>query len=173
MPTPEPVVLRSSIRGILNAFLSPAVLLALATWVLLTGRPSWFTWFVGLLGAVLAVISIVDFPLRTAFGPEGVTRLCAARRHHLDWSEVVAIERAMGPRSLLPTRQGERRSFTRPGGLVARVGRRRYLLVDRVEGAAEYDALADAVKRWDDVVVVRASRPPADTPPTTLYRRTR
>ncbi|HLF42418.1 MAG TPA: hypothetical protein VJA46_02690 [Acidimicrobiia bacterium] len=57
------------------------------------------------------------------------------------------------------------------GGLVAVVGRRRYLLVNQVEGPGEYDELAAAVKKWSAATLLRAARPPESASPSYLYRR--
>ena len=60
------------------------------------------------------------------------------------------------------------------GGLVARtVHKRRYLLVDVAEGQAEHDALVKGLAAWGVKVPMRAGRPSADVPPTTMYRRRR
>jgi len=109
-------------------------------------------------------------PLHTVFVPAGVVRVCALRRHRLAWTTITAIERV--PRRLA-RRDHDRARPRRPGGLVARIGRRRYLLCNRSEGALEFDALTRMVSSWDDAVVLRAARPPQDTAPTGLYRRRR
>lgn len=68
---------------------------------------------------------------------------------------------------------GTRRARTRPapGGLVAVCGRRRYLLVDRSEGAEEFDAVVGGLAAWAPGIAIHALRPPPDWPPTWLYRR--
>ena len=58
-----------------------------------------------------------------------------------------------------------------PGGLVAACGRRRYLLVDRSEGAEEFDEVLAGLSVWAPGVAIHAVRPPLDWPPTWLYRR--
>ncbi len=128
---------------------------------------------IGVVGAFLALVVMMDFPIRAEFRPEGIVRICPARHQLLEWERVVAIERAPGRTRVVPKRGVETGAFRRPAGLAALVGKRRYLLTDRVEGALEYDRLVAAVKVFDEHVIVRAKRPPLDTAPTDLYRRKR
>lgn len=76
-----------------------------------------------------------------------------------------------GDRSLHARRGPYGRTRPAPGGLVAACGRRRYLLVDRSEGAEEFDAVVDGLVAWAPGLAVHAARPPAGWPPTWLYRR--
>ena len=75
-------------------------------------------------------------------------------------------------RQLTRTRPGLSafRKGTVVGGLTAVVGRRRYLLTDHVESAAEYDHL-EVLLDPHDLLTDRLHRPGEDTPPTWLYRR--
>jgi hypothetical protein len=164
-----PIVLHGSLLAIVNAYLSPVALIALAVWVGVTRRLTIATIVIGALGSLLAFVALFDMPLRTEFSREGITRVCAVRRHRIPWSRVTGLERAPSRATRRDPRDPER--LRRPGGMVARIGRRRYLLANRCEGALEYDRLVVAVRNWDDVVTVRARRPPLTTPPTHLYRR--
>lgn len=164
-----PIILHGSLPVILNAYLSPVALIVLAVWVALTRRPSVAALVIGAIGCLLAFVALFDMPLRTEFSSGGITRVCALRRHHIPWSRVIGIERAPTRSAMRYARRPDQGG--KPGGLVARVGRRRYMLVNRPEGALQYDRLVVAVRSWDDVVVVRARRPPATTVPTDLHRR--
>lgn len=160
---PEPVTLHSSWRGIATAFGSPLVVLLLGVLAVLEGGPGAFSLAVVGVGLVLGAVSLWDFPLAATLGPRGVVRRCALRRAAVRWERVEALRRAPGPRL--------RRSV--PGPLAAAAGRRRWLLVDQAESEAEYDAVVRGLVVWAPGVRVEAARPPADTPPTWLYRRRR
>jgi hypothetical protein len=170
----EPVVVHSSIRGLVAAVVSPAVLIALggaaSAGGLRTVPVAMLT-----LGIVLAVGVAVDFPRRTRFDETGMTRMCALRVQHLAWEDTVAIERAPATsidrvRNLTDRKDDPMIS----GGLVARgPGKKRWLLTDRVESQAEYDAVAAILRARDGATVLRAVRPPAGAAPTDLYRRRR
>ena len=165
----EPIVLHGSLLAIVNAYVSPVALIALAVWVGLTRQLTVATIAIGGLGSLLAFVALFDMPLRTEFSRAGITRVCALRRHHIPWDRVTGLERTPSRVSHRGTPDPQRPR--RPGGLVARIGRRRYMLTNRCEGALEYDRLVVALREWDDVVIVRARRPPLTTAPTTMYRR--
>lgn len=124
------------------------------------------------LGAAAGLVVLLDLPLRSEFTRSGVTRICALRRTHLAWSEVVAIER-LGLQSALRSRRGDDKPVR--GGLAARTGPRRlHLLVDRRESHAEFAALRDLLK--GRATQLRAKQPPIDAPPAgrgpdALHRR--
>jgi len=60
----------------------------------------------------------------------------------------------------------------KPGGLTAKVGRRRYLLVDQCEAIAEFDQLGDVLAaRYVELGVDEMIPPHAETEPTWTYRR--
>lgn len=169
----DPVVLYSSRRGVATAVFSPAVLLAISVGTAITRPVTASVVVIGAIGVALAVVVAWDYPLRSEFTEFGIVRVCPLRRQHLPWDRVVAIERAPGRARIRPKRDSEVGAFRVPSGLVARVGRRRYLLTDQSEGAFEYDQLAAAIKTFDDVVMLRATRPPLTALPTTFSRRRR
>jgi hypothetical protein len=169
------VVVYGSIRGLLAATATPALLLALGFGALANvGRFSVVPAVLIGLGVALAAGLALDYPRRTRFDVDGISRICALRVHHLPWGEVVAIERtprsASGRvRAVIADRRGQTHVT---GGLVAlSTARRRYLLVDRVEGAREHDRIQQLLRDADIATVLRAKRPAEDTPPTDLYRR--
>ena len=59
-----------------------------------------------------------------------------------------------------------------PGGLTAKVGRRRYLLVDQCESLDEFDRLVDVLDELGDALgVEELIPPPVGVDPTWTYRR--
>lgn len=191
----QSVVLHSSWRGILLSHATPLLLVVLGGLATADAGPHPIALALMATGVALEAVSLLDFPLSAVFGPEGIERRCLLRRRRLAWSEVDDLRRAPGPRlRRVPVAHGERHAASpapgaargrprrgrggagpgsrpAPGGLVAARGRRRYLLVDRVEGGEEYDALVRGVSAWAPGLAVHALRPPDGTPPTWLYRR--
>lgn len=160
-PVLRAVTLYSAWRGMLFAHVTPLVLVLIGA--LAIGDAGVNAISLGLVAAGVALegASLFDYPIRSTFGLDGIERRCPLRRQMLPWSRISDLRRAPGPRF-------RRRA---PGGLVAACGRRRYLLVDRAEGADEFDALVSGIAAWAPAVAVHAVRPPADSPPTWLYRR--
>lgn len=157
------VTLFSSWHGIAIVLLGPLALVAIGVLAMADAGVTHMAVVVTVIGAALEAASLFDFPLRCVVGTDGVERRCALRRHKLRWSAVDDLRRAAGPRL--------RRGASHPGALVAALGHRRYLLVDRAEGPDEYDALVVRVRAWAPEVTVHARRPPDASPPTWLYRR--
>jgi hypothetical protein len=180
VPAPE-VVIHTSWRGLVTAAASPVLLLLIggtAMWS--SGRVRAVPLVIALLGLGLGAVAALDYPRRCRFDGSGVTRICALRSHVLAWADIVAIERT-APSTAGRLRQLRAGSSDRPrhasGGLVARgPGRKRWLLTDRIEGAAEYERLRQLVQRIqaaDEMTALRAGRPPDDAAPSDLYRRRR
>ena len=156
-----PLVLHSSRARLALQLATPVLLLALGTAGLTRGG-SPATAVVLALGVIAAVVVLLDMPVRSEFDADGVTRVCPLRRHHLPWSEVVAVER-LGP--AVP-RRGEDASSPPSSnrGLTARTGPRRvHLLTDRRESNAEWDALRQLLD--ERATQLRATRPPLDAAP--------
>ncbi len=187
-PPVAAVTLFSAWRGMVLAHVTPLILLAIGTMAIVDAGANPISVSVVLAGVALAAVSLFDFPLRATLGPDGIERRCPLRRQVLPWSRITDLRRAPGPRlrraAAPPPVEGRTggpvqgrgsgahaRTRQIPGGLVAACGRRRYLLVDRVEGADEYDSVVSGVAAWAPGVDVHAVRPPADAPPTWLYRR--
>ena len=122
---------------------------------------------VGLLiiGIVLVIGVVVDYPISTRFSIDGVERRALARHHLIPWDDVTALTRAR------PSIRVAQRDFA-PGGLTAVVGRRNYLLVDRVESGGEYDRLESLLRSWE-VDRGLGMRPSDNVVPTWMYRRKR
>lgn len=169
------LVLHSSIWRLVLQWSTPLVLLALGVTGLGGGvRP--FPLLLTALGLIAGGIVLLDLPLRSEFTADGVTRVCALRRHHLLWTGVVAIERAGGMPSR-PDPDGQRKPPGMARGLVARTGPRRvHLLVDRRESHAEHDAIRQLLR--DRATQLRAGQPPLEAAPAgrgrhALHRRER
>lgn len=167
----ERLVLHSSPVRLIGSLVSPALLLAFAAWITATRGVHPVPLIIGAVGLVLLLVALLDVPLRAEFDAEGVTRVCALRRHRLPWSQVNAVVRTARPRRARPGPDAPagpdgppRTGGPRPTGLVARVGRRRrYLLTDRCESYKEHKVLRSLVA--DSPAILSASQPPLDTPP--------
>lgn len=167
------LVLHSSWRGILGAAASSALLAALTV----------FAWGAGVTvisvaltvaTSALAAITALDYPIAAEFGPNGVVRRCPLRRHVLAWSNIDALTRTADSAALEHDDGSRGRAVRRrPGGLAARVGRRRYLLVNQCESRAEAETLRRLLADWDVPTAWSAGLPTEDQPPTWLYRRRR
>jgi len=112
----------------------------------------------------LLLTVLFDYPIASRFTPEFVERRAVLRRHKIPWEGVDQLTRSrpglVGLRNL------------KPGGLAAKVGRRRYLLVDQCEAIAEFDQLGDVLAaRYVELGVDEMIPPHAETEPTWTYRR--
>jgi hypothetical protein len=174
-PDPEVVIVHTSMRGLLSAFTTPLILVALGAlgWSGIGPRPVPMTFL--FVGAVLGAVVLLDYPSRVVFDRHGIYRVCILRRHSLPWDRLAAIER---PRpSSVATMRNLRDRPDEPiisGGLIARsTGRRRWLLTDRLESRPEYDRIRELLDRLGRPVRLRAPRPHEGVPPTDLYRSAR
>jgi hypothetical protein len=171
-PDPEVVVVHTSIRGLLAAFATPVLLVALGLlgWSGIGARPVPLTFL--LVGAALGAVVLFDYPSRVEFDRNGVHRVCPLRRQSLPWERVRSIER---PRpSSIATLRNLRERPDEPlvsGGLIARSqGRRRWLLTDRVESREEYDRLRDLLIRLGSPAGCVLRAPTTGSRPPSLYR---
>lgn len=174
-PVPDPAVgdrsitLHSSWRTVAGGHVGPLVLMLVAALGIARGGLGPIVVVIGLFAVALILILLFDFPVATRFDADGVVRRMPLRRHHLEWDDIERLSRARG-KVLDPRRFS---GSVNRGGLVAVVGRRRYLLVDQAESRAEFEELAELL---EDVApgLLRENLVPADsTPPTYLYRRQR
>ena len=156
----ERVRLYSSWRGLLLAFFSPGALLLLGVLAMQRSGLRILPVILIVVGGGLLLVSLFDYPLHTTFDRDGVTRRTPLRAHRIPWLRVGAINRARGGR------RGKR-----GGPLSAGVGRRKYLLVDRCEGAQEYEDLRSLLSQLEVHTPVIASAPAPETAPTWLYHR--
>jgi hypothetical protein len=171
-----PITIYSSWGGLISAAFTPLVLLLLGGYTVdrVGTRP--LPIVVTVAGAILALVVLLDYPRRSQFSASGVERICLLRRHLIPWDRISAIQRTRPERPPRRLRPSTVNADWTPGprglgGLVAAVGRRRYLLVNQVEGPGEYDELVAALKNWSVPTPLRAARPPESAPPSYLYRR--
>lgn len=160
------VTIHSSWRGLVSGGLGAVLVAALGVVAIIRSDGAVGPMVLLAVGVLLAAVVVLDLPVASEFDAQGVTRRALLRNHRLAWAEIDQLTRAR------PSVARIRR--LKPGGLVAKVGRRRYLLVDQCESIAEFDALqrvlGDTVEalRFGDLVI-----PPADADPTWTYRRKR
>jgi len=157
------IVLHSSWRGQITALLGPVSLMLLGGYGIALSGVGVINGILAGIGIVLMIVVLIDFPLRTTFSSAGVDRRCLFRNEHIEWSRVRAIVRPAGKRTFGYTRSSRT-------GLVAEVGKRPYLLVDRLESQPEHEALERAVSDWAPGLIFRASKPADGTAPTWLYK---
>lgn len=173
--SPEPVVVHTSLRGLGGAVVTPLVLVGVGIAVVTVAGPQPVPLGLVVVGIALALVTLLDYPRHAVFDGNGVTRVCVARRHHLPWSRLVAIERTR-PTTTSSVRNAVDKD-SQPqvsGGLVARgPGRKRWLLTDRIESNLEYDRLQMLLAALDVPTQLRAARPHDGITPTDLYRRRR
>lgn len=163
----DSITIHSSWRGIIGSY--AGALLLLVGGIVAVTAAGWRVLPVAILafGAAATLGMLFDYPIASRFDARGVERRPVLRRHVLAWDRIDRITRSR------PSVRASLRQLN-PGGLVAVVGRRKYLLVDRIESPSEFDRLEDVVKavtaheRLDDVV-----RPGSGVAPTWLYRRRR
>jgi hypothetical protein len=161
----QQLTLHSGWRGILLSYLG-AIAVFVAGVVSVAGAGARVV-PVGLLivGIVLVIGVLADYPISTRFSVDGVQRRALVRHHLIRWDTVTAFTRAR------PSIRVAQRGFA-PGGLTALVGRRNYLLVDRVESGGEYDRLDTLLRSWD-IDLGLGMRPSDNVAPTWMYRRKR
>jgi hypothetical protein len=157
--------LHSSWRGIVGGLFGGGVLSGFGLWAVTVAGAAVVPMIVLGLGVFVLGVMAADFPLSAEITRDGVTRRTMVRSQHLPWARVRMLSRGR------PSVRVRSRSLT-PGPLVAVVGRRRYLLVDRVESRAEYDDLIDLLRSIDRRVDAEELLPPPEgTAPTWVYRR--
>ncbi len=167
------VTLYSTRRGVINAALSPLVLFGLGVFGLIGKSPGPIAITLLVVGATLVLITLFDFPRRAVFGESGVQRVCFGRRHTIEWKSINALERARAGRRLRRRKNADKLPPRSSAGLVARVGKKRYLLVNTLESRAEFDQVEELVTEAAPHVRISAEPPGERRVPTTLYRRER
>lgn len=163
--SPASIRLHSSWTGLLTAYVGGALAVVIVVFLFADYGVTTVSVVLGLIALALLAVVVFDVPISAEFTDEGVTRRALGRRHHLPWIRIDRLERM---------RVGVlRTSRSRGGGLVARIGSRRYVLVDRMEGPIEFDDLRAVLgrDRADAFGLTRELRPPDDRSPTWLYRR--
>lgn len=165
---PTEVTLHSSWRGIVGSFLGALIIAGLGLLAGFGGRWNVLSVSLCVVGAVFVIGVAVDYPVASTFDTDGVVRRTLLRRQSLRWERVTHLTRA---------RPGMAASLGKMslGGLVARIGRRRYLLVDQPESGTEYDELEQVLAAAGSDVpdIDRVIRPGDAVSPTWIYRRRR
>lgn len=162
------VTLHSSWRGIVLGSLGAVALAAAGTYGVIAVGFEFIPTTLLVIGWIFLLTMVFDFPIASRFTSEGVERRMMLRRHHLRWEDVEQLTRTR-PTMIKVDRRLEH------GSLAAKKGRRRYLLVDRLESADEFDAVVEIVEAkgaaGDHLGASMLPRPGAKVPPTWLYRR--
>lgn len=160
------LTLHSSWRGIIGSFLGAALILLMGVLGGLAGDWGTLSLIICAIGTLCLLGLAFDYPIASTFTDDGVVRRTVLRRQPLRWERVDHLTRA---------RPGIAASLRKLslGGLVAVVGRRRYLLVDQPESGEEFDelerVLVDSSSEIPDIDLV--IRPGDGVSPTWLYRR--
>ncbi len=170
MVASDEVILHSSWRTIAGGYIGPAALLALAAVALARGGGGTAIVF-GILGLGLLSVLVFDVPVSSRFRSDGVERRALLRRHLIEWTDVRQLTRARGKVLSINRFTGDPEMRANRGGLVAVVGKRRYLLVDTAESRDEFDRLMELLEEHASGLVDEDLMPPPDVPPTYLYRR--
>lgn len=161
----EAITLHSSWRGVVGSFAGATLLAVIGLSVLASNGLTVVSGLLTFVGVGVLFGVAFDYPIASTFDGDGVVRRALLRRHRMRWDEVRQLTRARpgvvaGMRGLVP------------GGLVALVGRRRYLLVDQTESGAEYDQLEELLGDLAEALSIDTLRRPPDTVnPTWVYRR--
>ena len=162
----DEVRLYSTWRGRVLAFVSPLALMGLGVLAVVAEGMNAFSLVLVVVGGLLLLTTLFDFPIWTSFDHEGIVRRTVLRAHRLPWSRITTVARA-------PASRLKPRNMRRAGPLVATIGRRRYLLLDCVEGPDEYDAVHAYASAADNGPLMQAEQPADGTAPTWLYHRKR
>ena len=164
---PRPLVLHGSWRGRVYATIGPALLCSLGGLGLVLGGLHLWPLSLLVVGLALGAIVVFDYPLWVVFTETDIERRCLFRSQRLRWGDVTLVAR--------PAYRSWRGRLGRgpSTGLVAEIGRRRYLLTDRMESRAEYETLLRLIGIWARGTMVEATLPPDDSPPTWLYKKRR
>ncbi len=169
------IVLHTSWRGRFSSLLGPLILLTWGGYGFSVAGLQWFNGVLLLIGIGFGAVVVFDYPLWSTIGPEGVTRRCLFRTERLAWTDVRTIARPGARQRFLGTKRGvetaESKHAVGRAGLVAEVGRRPYLLVDRIESQVEHEAIEKGLRKWAPGLILRAGKPVEGTPPTWLYKR--
>jgi hypothetical protein len=162
----EAVTLHSSWKGIILGAFGAVIMFVFGLGLTLSSGGAGVPVALLFLGVLFLGSVIFDYPVASRFTVEGVERRAPLRRHKISWDRVDQLTRAR------PGIAGIRKLA--PGGLVVKVGRRRYLLVDQCESISEFDALGALLdERREALGLDELVFPQTETDPTWTYRRKR
>jgi hypothetical protein len=130
----DSIVITSSPVMVVGTVVGGLIAVAFAVFLLVTQGVTVATGIVALIALGLVAVVLFDVPLSATFDQEGIVRRAMLRRHFIAWSRVRRLGRMRS--GILRTMRAEVK-----GGLVAEVGGRSYVLVDRTESPLEFDEL--------------------------------
>lgn len=162
----ESVTLHTSWRGIVTSGAGALIVLTAGVLVVATVGFRVLPTLVLVAGVFATLIVLFDYPIAVTFDADGLTRRTLLRRQRISWSAVDQLSRSR-PGVVAGVRK------LAHGGLVAVVGRRRYMLVDRCESPDEFAELERILDPIDDGILASVPRPHLAAAPTWLYRRAR
>lgn len=161
------ITLHSTWVGIVMSYAGAAMFVGFSLLLLLDIGANVITVAMMVVSSVFAVIALLDLPIAAEFRSDGVIRRTALRHQFIEWDRVDRLRRLRV--GIMRTK-----SDSRGGGLVAKMGKRRYMLVDTMESALEFDDLIRVMGEWADALGLNdATKPPDGRSPTWLYRRDR
>lgn len=147
------IVIPSSVVMLAGAVLGGLIAVLISAGLFLAHGVNAATLIVGLIVAGLVWVVLFDVPVSAKFDREGVERRAILRRHVIRWERVRRLTRMRV--GVVRTLRWEVR-----GGLVAEVGGRSYVLVDRTESPIEFDELRRVLgDRADRLGLGQALRP--------------
>ncbi len=160
------VTLHSSWKGLILSAAGAVALVAFGVGVTVASGGAGIPVVILVLGVIFLATVLFDYPVSSRFTPDFVERRAMLRHQRIGWERVDQLTRAR------PAVAGLR-SLT-PGGLSAKVGRRRYLLVDQCEAISEFYTLSEVLAdRFVELGVDEMVLPRSETDPTWTYRRRR
>lgn len=162
------ITMHSSWRSLAMGGMTAGLVALAGTWAVAQAGFGPVPATVCVLGWLLVAVMAFDFPVATTFTADGVQRRMVLRRQWFAWERIDQLTRTR-PSLVRLDRRVEH------GGLTAKLGRRRYLLVDRCESNDEFDSLLGVLEAAgiEDRIAGMLLRPGEKAPPTWLYRRKR
>lgn len=161
----DTVTLHSSWTGVVSVAVGAGLLDLVSLAAFVTIGLSVGTSVFAAVAVACTLLVLLELPVAAVFGPAGVVRVSPVRRAFLPWGRVTKLTRLR--RGVLRT------SKSAPvGGLVAMLGSRRVVLVDRMEGPEEFEELVQVLGPvGEDLLVDELAVPPLEQTPTWMYRR--
>jgi hypothetical protein len=167
-PPPDgSVTLHSSWRGIILNASGALIVLAVGMYSVSSGGVNVISVIILLMGMALVAVVLSDYPIASSFSADGIVRRMMLRHQHIDWDRIDQLSRTR-PKLLASFRK------IGHGGLVAVIGKRRYLLVDHCESRDEFKEIERITEdRADEIGLDEVPRPTKGTAPTWVYRRSK
>lgn len=159
------ITLHSTWTGTVMSYLGAVLLLVFAVALFAVNGAGLLTVILLVVSIVFLVVVLFDLPIAAEFRRDGVVRRTLLRHHFVGWDDVTRLRRM---RTGIWSRKDGR-----GGGLLADIRGRKYMLVDTMESAIEFDELRRVLgAEWTDALSLGDdARPPDGRSPTWLYRR--